>query len=158
MAKVEKTTIVESSTTDSIQEEPTGPAENELKSDATEEKQAPIDPNLVVAVVKKRYKIVMPDGATITHEPGHVTMPREQAEHWYAITNGTAIIGVPDNGDLNGVGAKARIAGIIETLQSKIVDIISFEEQHKGLSDKQKEDLIKSSKFVEGALKLLGSL
>ena len=117
-----------------------------------------VDPNLVVAVVKKRYTIVLPDRSTATYAPGNVTMPREHAEHWYSKANGTEIIGIPDNGDLNGVGAKFRLNKLIETLSTQRDEAAAFESQHHGLSKEQKEAFNKAEKFIDGAIKLLGAL
>ncbi|MDE1867170.1 MAG: hypothetical protein KGI08_05615 [Thaumarchaeota archaeon] len=143
--------------------ESTETSEGNTTAESTETTEAvlkavPVDPDLVIAQVLKRYTIVMDDHSTVTHVPGNHPMPRSQAEHFYAKANGTTIIGIPDNGNLEGVGAKARLKGIVETLSAQQGDIVAFVEQHPGLTDQQKDGLTKSSKFVEGAVKLLGAL
>ncbi len=143
----DSTETVEDNTTD----ESTELAEQVLK-------EVPVDPDLVVALVLKRYSMIMEDHSTVTHVPGNHIMPRSQAEHFYAKANGTIILGIPDNGNLEGVGAKARLKGIVETLSAQQADIVAFVDQHPGLTDQQKDSLTKSSKFVEGAVKLLGVL
>jgi copper chaperone CopZ len=133
--------------------------DDEVKVEEVEApKSVQVDPDLVVAAVKKRYSITDIDGVLKTFQPGHITMSRADAEHWYSVANGTAIIGKPDNGDLNGVGAKARLKEIVSNLDSLAANITSFEVQHAGMTKEQSDSFIKASKFVEGAFKILGAI
>jgi hypothetical protein len=133
-------------------------ADEVVETAETAEFKPVIDENLVVAVVKTRYSIVGEDGRKITFEPGNVTMPREHAEHWYAAAQGTQIIGVPDNGSMSGVGAKAKIKKMLDEAVNLNAELVAFEALHDGIDDEQRANLVSAAKFADGIAKLIGKL
>jgi hypothetical protein len=124
----------------------------------TTEAAAAEEVDLVVAVVKKRYSIMLDSGLKVTFEPGNVTMPREQAEHWYSKANGTVIVGVPDNGTANGAGAQFTLKRIVESLTTAANEISTFGNSHTGLTDSQKDKISKASKLAADAAGFLVDL
>lgn len=117
-----------------------------------------VTPEIVVAVVKNRYTIMQADGHRKTYEPGNVEMTRDEAEHWYAKSNGTEIIGVPDTGAISGVGAQFKLKKLISDLQVFADDVTAFETDHTGLTEEQRKTILSAGTSVIKAFSLLGSL
>lgn len=152
------TTQVEESAKVSLDESETA------KANVVEDKPKAEEANgdTVIAIVPKRYSLIDDNHVKHTYGDGdkavNVPMPRSHAEHWYSKAQGVKIIGVPDNGTIDGVGAQNRLKDLISFANSLAGDIKLFHDGYEGLTDGQRGDLLDAANLSKEIADLLEGL
>ena len=135
--------------------------EIEEKADGVEQEVVPLD--MVIANVKKKYTIIVQedmnnlrDQKKFSYDPGNVTMPRSHADHWYAKSNGTEIVGIPDDGTIKGHTVKMRMQSAISILTKMVLELESVENSVKGTD--AAPEVTKATDMVDAARVVLEKL